>query len=275
MPNSSRAFGIAAVGVIATAVVGHRARHTAPYSPELERFELRLPPGINVPARLRIGFVTDTHIGTVISPGDVERSLELVLAAKPDILLFGGDYISDSPRHIPVAADVLRNAASSVRLGSIAVLGNHDYANGAGRITSEFEKRGIQVLRNEATRVTDGLGELWIAGIDDVMLGTPDADRAFANVPQNTRALALWHEPDWADSAAQHGAFLQLSGHSHGGQIRLPVAGNIAAPAGGRRFVAGLNHASGMPVYTSRGVGVFRPPVRFRCPPEVTVITLV
>ena len=274
-PNPPRLAGVAAVGAIITSVMGHRARHSAPYNPILEQVEFRIPPGVNAPARLRIGFVTDTHIGTVISPRDVERSLELVLEARPDILLFGGDYVSDSPRHIPVAADVLRNATSAVRLGSIAVLGNHDYANGASRITSELEKRGIQVLRNEAMRVADESGEFWIAGIDDVMLGTPDVDRAFAQVPADARALALWHEPDWADSVAPHGAFLQLSGHSHGGQIRLPVAGNIAAPVGGRRFVAGLNYASGMPVYTSRGVGVFRPPVRFRCPPEVTIITLV
>jgi hypothetical protein len=241
----------------------------------LEQVDFRLPPGANAPARLRIGFVTDTHIGTVISPAAVERALELVLSDEPDILLFGGDYVSESPRHIPVAADVLRNAASSARLGSFAVLGNHDYANGAERITSELEKRGIQVLRNDAVRISDASGELWIAGVDDVMLGTPDVPHTFANVPKNARALALWHEPDWAASVAPHRAFLQLSGHSHGGQIRLPIAGNIAAPVGGRRFVAGLNHASGMPVYTSRGVGVFRPPVRFRCPPEVTLITLV
>jgi predicted MPP superfamily phosphohydrolase len=72
-----------------------------------------------------------------------------------------------------------------------------------------------------------------------------------------------------------HGAFLQLSGHSHGGQVRLPILGTIAAPAGGRRFVAGLNFATGMPVYTTRGVGVYRPPVRFRCAPEITLVTLI
>ena len=266
---------VVATGAIATATLGHRARHHAPYQPVLERLEIRLPTGVDAPARLRIGFVADTHIVTVIRASDVDRALSILLAAEPDVLLLGGDYISDSPRHIPCIANVLGNAASAARLGSFAVLGNHDHVNGASRLTAQLEKCGIRVLRNEAARIADDSGELWIAGIDDMLLGSPDLCRAFADLPADVRALAVWHEPDWAEAVVPHGAFLQLSGHSHGGQLRLPIAGTIAAPAGGRRFVAGLDHVRGMPVYTSRGVGVFRPPVRFRCPPEVTLVTLV
>ena len=271
----TRAAVASVVGAAAAAAMSHRARHTAPYRPVLEQIDIHLPQGVNAPTRLRIGFVADTHIGSVVRASDVERALSVLLTATPDVLLFGGDYISESPRHIPYAADVLGSAAGTARLGSFAVLGNHDYANGADRLIEQLEKRGIRVLRNEAASIADRSGELWIAGIDDVMLGSPDVRRSFAHVPENTRALALWHEPDWAEFVVPHGAFLQLSGHSHGGQIRLPMTGSIAAPAGGRRFVSGLNHAKGMPVYTSRGVGVFRPPVRFRCAPEVTLITLV
>jgi hypothetical protein len=224
---------------------------------------------------MRIGFVADTHLGSVMRPADIDRALALLLAAEPDLLLFGGDYVSESPRHIIEAAAVLGNVAGATRFGSLAVLGNHDLANGAGRMTVALEKYGIQVLRNASARVGDDTGELWIAGIDDALLGCPDAGRAFAGVPSRARALALWHEPDGAEQAADRGAFLQLSGHSHGGQVRLPIAGPIAAPAGGKRFVKGLNFAAGMPVYTSRGVGVYRPPVRFRCPPEVALITLI
>jgi predicted MPP superfamily phosphohydrolase len=271
--NIARAAVVGAVG-IAVAAVGHHSRYIAPYDPVLERVDISLPHGVDAPAGLRIGFVADTHIGPLVRTPDVERALSLLLSSAPDVLLFGGDYISESPRHIPYAADVLGSAACAARLGSFAVLGNHDYANGVDRLVSQLEKRGIRVLRNDAVRIADESGALWIAGIDDAMLGSPDVPQAFANVPENTRALALWHEPDWAESVVPHGAFLQLSGHSHGGQIQLPVAGSLGAPAGGRRFVSGLNHAMGMPVYTSRGVGVFRPPVRFRCAPEVTLITL-
>jgi predicted MPP superfamily phosphohydrolase len=266
---------MATSAVVAVAGVSYRARHKAPYQPVLERIEIRLPTSAQTPPRLRIGFVTDTHLGSVIRPRDIDRALVLLLSADPDILLFGGDYVSESPRHIAEAADVLGNVAGATRFGSLAVLGNHDYANGAARMTAALEKRGIRVLRNESARVGDDTGELWIAGIDDALLGSPDLERAFTSVPSREGAIALWHEPDWAERTGSHGALLQLSGHSHGGQVRLPIAGKVAAPAGGRRFVKGLSLAAGMPVYTSRGVGVFRPPVRLRCPPEVTLVTLV
>lgn len=266
---------VATAASVAAALAEHRVRHDTPYRPVLERIELRIPPGLETPPRLRIGFVADTHLGSVIRPVDVDRALGLLLSTEPDLLLFGGDYVSESPRHIDEAAAVLGNVASATRFGSLAVLGNHDYANGAPRMTAALEKRGIRVLRNECARVGDNVGELWVAGIDDALLGAPEPERAFAGVPSCARALSLWHEPDWAEQVVRHDAFLQLSGHSHGGQVRLPIAGTVAAPAGGRRFVVGLNLAMGMPVYTTRGVGVFRPPVRFRCSPEVTLLTLV
>jgi predicted MPP superfamily phosphohydrolase len=266
---------VATGAVVTIAGVGHRARHEAPYRPVLERVDVHVPASVLTPPRLRIGFVADTHLGSVLRPPDIDRALALLLSAEPDLLLFGGDYVSESPRHITEAAAVLGHVASATRFGSLAVLGNHDYANGAARMSAALEKLGIRVLRNESARIGDDSGELWIAGIDDALLGSPDLDRAFASVPSRARAITLWHEPDWAEHVVRYGAFLQLSGHSHGGQVRLPIAGTIAAPAGGRRFVKGLNMAAGMPVYTTRGVGVYRPPVRFRCSPEVTLVTLV
>jgi uncharacterized protein len=273
--SAVRGAVLATGAALAVAEAGRRARHVAPYRPVLERVDVRVPPGIETPPRLRIGFLADTHVGSVIRAADIDCALALLLAAGPDLLLFGGDYVSESPRHISDAAAVLGNVANATRFGSLAVLGNHDYANGAGRMTEALECRGVRVLRNESVRVGDDTGELWIAGIDDALLGSPDLQRAFASVPSNARAITLWHEPDWAERVAKHGAFLQLSGHSHGGQLRLPFLGPITAPTGGRRFVKGLNFAAGMPIYTSRGVGVYRPPVRFRCPPEVTLVTLV
>ena len=266
---------IASGAVLAVTEAGRRARHVAPYCPVLETIDIRLPAGIETPPRLRVGFLADTHVGSVIRAADVDRALSLLLAADPDLLLFGGDYVSESPRHILDAAAVLGNVANATRFGTLAVLGNHDYANGAGRVTAALESHGIRVLRNESARVGGDTGDLWIAGIDDAILGSPDPRSAFAGVPSSGRALALWHEAGWAERVAEYGAFLQLSGHSHGGQVRLPLVGPLSAPAGGRRFVEGANFAAGMPIYTTRGVGVYRPPVRFRCSPEVTLLTLI
>lgn len=268
------AAGGAFAGVVATVGIAWRARHVAPFHPVLERVDVPVPHRLNLTEPFRIGFVADTHIGPVIRALDVERALSLLREADPDLLLLGGDYICESPRYIADAAAVLGDFASTLRFGALAVLGNHDYSNGADRMVSYFERRGIRVLRNEGARIATHSGDVWVAGIDDAILGAPDLERAFADVPQGVSALALWHEPDWAAEVSPFGAFLQLSGHSHGGQVRLPMLCNLAAPSGGKRFVAGLNEAAGMPVYTTRGVGVFRPPIRLRCPPEVTLITL-
>ena len=106
-------------------------------------------------------------------------------------------------------------------------------------------------------------------------MGRPDPEATFGPIPADAAVLALWHEPDFAARTSALGAFIQLSGHSHGGQIRLPGIGPLILPSGGQRFVLGLNQVSGMPVYTTRGVGLYLPPVRLNCPPEVTLVTLV
>jgi predicted MPP superfamily phosphohydrolase len=268
------ALAAAGAGGAGAALLAHRARYSAPYAPVLERVEIALPPAARAMAGMRVGFLTDPHIGPAITAEDVERALRLLAAAEPDLLLYGGDYICDSPRYAPEAAAVLGQYASHARCGALGVLGNHDYANDAPRVASLLEARGVRVLRNEALNLTPD-SRLWVVGIDDALLGSPDTEQAFAAVPAGAAALALWHEPDWAEQAAARGAFLQLSGHSHGGQVRLPIIGPVATPTAGRRYVSGLNEAAGMPIYTARGVGVYRPPVRFRCPPEVTLVTLV
>lgn len=205
---------------------------------------------------------------------DLDRALGLLMAEEPDLLLLGGDYVSESPRYLPEAASALGHYAEASPLGTFAVFGNHDYSNDAPRMEHLLAARGIRVLRNEAARVPTPLADLWIAGIDDAVLSVPDVAGTLGQVPAGAHTVALWHEPDGADEVAPYGPLLQLSGHSHGGQVRLPLLGHVAAPPGGRRYVSGLNDARGMPVYTSHGVGAYRPPLRYRCAPEVTLVSL-
>ncbi|MCA9862761.1 MAG: metallophosphoesterase [Thermomicrobiales bacterium] len=216
--------------------------------------------------------MTDTHVGPTVGIADLDRAMQLVMDEAPDLLLLGGDYVSESPRYLPETAHVLGSSTGDLPLGALAVFGNHDYSNDAPRMERLLAGHGVRVLRNEAVRVPGS--PLWIAGIDDAMLSVPDVAGTFAQTPTDAPVVALWHEPDGADEVARHGAVLQLSGHSHGGQVRLPVIGHVAAPSGGRRYVSGLYNASGMPVYTSHGVGAYRPPLRYRCAPEVTLISL-
>ena len=269
------ALGAGAASLAAgTLAIALNARHRSPFEPTLQQFEVDFGRQRRGHSPLRVGFVTDTHIGPVIRARDVERALTLLFSAQPDLVLFGGDYICESPRYIAEAAAVFGDYSAQSPLGAFAVLGNHDYANDALRLSTRFAQRGIRVLRNESASVISGDSAIHLVGVDDAVLGHPDLDVAFRSLPQGAQVITLWHEPDWAEESACRGASLQLSGHSHGGQARLPLLGPIAAPSGGRRFVDGLNVVRGMPVYTARGVGVYRPPIRFRCRPEVTLVTL-
>jgi len=251
------------------------ARYINPYAPQLEYVELPLPPSIASMDGLKIGFVTDTHVGPFISLDDLERSLDLVRAEKPDLLLLGGDYISESPRYLAGTAELLGLLAAEAPLGCYAVMGNHDYSITGAYAIKTLGDVGIPILSNDVAEVKVGSDSLWIAGIDETLLGSPDPAGTMAKVPKGGVALALWHEPTFAEQAAAAGAFAQLSGHTHGGQVRLPVVGPVGLPIHGHRHVIGLSSANGMPVYTSRGVGVYRPPIRINCPPEVTIVTLV
>jgi predicted MPP superfamily phosphohydrolase len=263
---------LAAAGLSSTQA--YAARYVNPYEPVLERVMLPLPEAHAGLDGLKIGFVTDTHVGPFISNEDVNRALDLLRAEAPDLLLLGGDYASESPRYVAGVADLLGAFARELPLGGYGVMGNHDYSISGDYTFRGMTDAGIGMLANDVAEVRVGSDSLWIAGIDESLLGDPDAVGTMAKTPDGAAVLALWHEPQFAEQVATAGAFAQLSGHTHGGQIRLPGIGPVGLPVHGKRHVIGQSDANGMPVYTSRGVGVYRPPLRFNCPPEVTLITL-
>jgi predicted MPP superfamily phosphohydrolase len=268
------ALGAAAAATIAACCLYH-ARYVAPYRPVLERLDLPLPEAGSGLAGLRIGFLSDIHASPFFQPADTERAFRLLLEARPDILLFGGDLVSESPRHLDGLAAILTEAAAAAPLGAFAVLGNHDLFVSGQKVTESLTRAGWSILRNAAIRIDVADASLWVAGLDDSLHGRPDPAKAFASVPPGAMALALWHEPELASRLDGFGAFAQLSGHSHAGQVRLPGIRPAWLPRHGRQYIAGLHRTpGGMLVYTSRGVGVYRPPLRWNCPPEVTLITL-
>jgi predicted MPP superfamily phosphohydrolase len=264
--------GTAATGL--TAFEAYAARYVNPYRPVLERVSIPVPAGHEGLAGLRIGFITDTHVGPFITPDDLARATKLIADERPDLVLLGGDYVSESPRYIGSAVEVIWELVRETPLGGYAVLGNHDLSVSRTRVQEVLSSTGIPVLRNKSLPIAYGGDELWIAGIDETLLGDDRPAETFAQVPAGAAAIALWHEPEFAELAAEQGAFLQLSGHTHGGQIRIPGVGPVGLPIHGKRYVIGLENAAGMLIYTARGVGVYRPPMRFNCPPEVTLITL-
>jgi predicted MPP superfamily phosphohydrolase len=130
------------------------------------------------------------------------------------------------------------------------------------------------MLRNGNRALERGGARLWLAGIDSVLGRTSDLQRALTGVPRDEPIILLAHEPDYADHAARFGIDLQLSGHSHGGQVRIPGVRPIYLPPMARKYYAGGYQVGALALYTTRGIGTIGVPFRFACPPEATVVVL-
>jgi hypothetical protein len=158
--------------------------------------------------------------------------------------------------------------------GTFAVLGNHDQASQPGIVARSLQSRGIRVLRNETVAVEQNGSRIWIAGVDDVLEKAADLHEALQNTPPDETTILLAHEPDFADYVAKHPVSVQLSGHSHGGQIRLPFVGPPYLPELARKYPWGLRRIGSLQLYTNTGLGTIEIPMRWNCPPEVTLIRL-
>ncbi|HHS97676.1 MAG TPA: metallophosphoesterase [Chloroflexi bacterium] len=236
----------------------------------LERVAIDLP---GLSARLdglRIGLLSDLHRGVHVPQEWVGRAVGMLRSESPDLILLTGDYVTGSADFAVSCAEELGRL--SAPHGVYACLGNHDHWTDAERVTDTLEGAGVRVLRNRATEPVDGL---WVAGVDDVWEQKADLQAALAEVPSSATVILLAHEPDFADEVVADGRVaLQLSGHTHGGQVRLPIIGPPFLPYLGRKYPIGLYRIGPMWLYVSRGVGLIAPPVRFLCRPEVTVLEL-
>lgn len=255
---------LAGLGIMGAILVALYARYIEPK--RLEVTELDLSKSDNP---LTIAFVTDTHIGPHFRPEDLEITIRELERIRPDAILFGGDFICESPRFLNDLEEPLRRMVATAKLGSWGIWGNHDIANIRERVAPILEQCGVQMLTNESVQLGD---DLWIVGIDDALLGKADVEKSFSEVPSGATTIALWHESDLAHKVVRYEPLVMLSGHSHGGQVRLPVIGALAAPSLGKTFVAGHYNVDGMLLYVSRGIGMYRPPVRLNCRPELVVI---
>jgi predicted MPP superfamily phosphohydrolase len=202
----------------------------------------------------------------------------MLLDQKPDVVFLTGDYITHVPeRWMPECASALSPLLKTPR-GVYAVLGNHDWGPDRDLLRTQFitaclQEIGIVVLRNASTPLR-GLPKCTIVGLDDISCGEEDMEAALKGVAADDFKLLLVHEPDYADMCPE-GFALQLSGHSHGGQIRFPGVPPMHLPTYAAKYYEGLNKSRTHLVYTTRGVGTVGIPARTFCPPEVTLITLV
>lgn len=270
------------------AAAGAAAAGLATYSTEIERHELDITHvsialrGLADPFRgMRIVQISDIHYDQFTEPFFVRQTVAKVNALNPDIVVLTGDYVSDAPlphsygrKQAGPCAEILGRIECPLRY---SVLGNHDTNIGSSLVTEALGSHGIPVLANSFLPVERDGKRLWIGGVEDPGTQRPDLSKA---IPRSAGAdgepvILMAHAPDYADSVVGRGVALMLAGHTHGGQVRIPFIPPIRLPKMGRKYIQGyFRFADGMQLYVNRGIGTAGMPIRFRCPPEITVLTL-
>lgn len=236
----------------------------------------RLPP---VFSGFRLAHISDIHMGGWMTPDRLQQVAERVVAQEPDILVITGDFLkgrsfTESARQaIDDVVKVLSPLAASIP--TYAVLGNHDYATHPEAIRAMLRRCGITDLTNTSVALTREGETLYVCGVDDIRHGDVRLEEVIAQLDEHHPAILLVHEPDFADISAATGRFdLQLSGHTHGGQIVIPYIGPPILPPSGRKYPSGLYRVGEMFHYTNRGVGTDTISARINCPPEITLYVL-
>lgn len=222
----------------------------------------------------RIAQISDFHIGTWLTGEQLLEAVSLVNSLQPDLVAITGDFVTYEPRRF---THELVQALSQLapRDCTVAVLGNHDHWTDPEAVKEVLRRSGIHELSNRAIPIEREGACLWVAGVDCHYDGLDRLDLVLEQLPAEGAALLLAHEPDFAEISALSRRFdLQLSGHSHGGQIRLPFIGPPFLPRLGRKYPAGLYRAEDMYIYTNRGLGTAELALRWNCRPEITLITL-
>lgn len=229
---------------------------------EVTRYQVHAPLG----APLKIAHLSDLHTHGL---GHRERQMLAILEAeKPDLIVVTGDTLADHGGSYPQCREVYEKLHAP--LGVWVVRGNWENWKPLRRERAFYEAAGMHLLVNASAYVTPNV---WLVGLDDPYTGTPKLNSALQGVPPDAFKIALFHSPAYFDRVAGH-ANLCLSGHTHGGQVRLPFLNPLWLPAGCGRYVEGWYEESGSQMYVSRGVGMSILPVRFLCRPELAFITV-
>jgi uncharacterized protein len=256
--------------IFSTSVYAHKIE---PNWVEVTQNEIELPKLDPVFNGYKIVQITDLHAGDGIDRAQLERVVETVNSQNPDLIVITGDHVSRKPRQHIELLDTL--AKLHPRDRTISVLGNHDVFNDPTPIRTALDRVGITLLENSIYTINRDRATLNIAGVGDVFAKDDKLDLVLAQLPTTGAAIMLAHEPDFADETAATGRFgLQLSGHSHGGQIRIPFRKGYL-PELAQNYPLGRYQVKEMVQYTSRGIGMIKIYARFNCRPEISVFNLV
>jgi len=260
---------VAATGALAIAT---DATVVEPNRPQLVRVEVPLVRWPYAWDGFKIAQLSDFHYDEYFSVVPLRNAINVVNGLQADLVVLTGDFVT-----VPVFADFLQNAEQAekdaepcarllghlhARFGVIAILGNHDLGSDRQLVTESLQLYGIPVLRNRSVPIEWGGSRIWLSGVDDVLRGKPDINRTLRAVPRNEPVVLLVHEPDFADQVVLHPVDLQLSGHSHGGQIRFPLIGPLYLPKLAHKYPRGLYRIGPLTLYTNVGLGTVRLPMR-------------
>lgn len=228
---------------------------------------------------IRMVLFNDVHLGENYSLQDFEKVVRKINSLSPELIIFAGDLIDDNKTYTDEEGAAIVMAQLKAPYGKFAVYGNHDHGgNGTRRYARIMEAAGFTLLRNSSQTVTLKTGgTIRIIGIDDVILSKPDFEKPFEKLQEGDFNLFVSHAPDVTGKVAGRPIDLQLSGHSHGGQVRLPIIGAPFTVPYGAQYIKGFYENTenpGMKLYVNPGIGTSQLPYRFLNPPEITVITL-
>ncbi len=267
---------------------GAAAAGLAFYSGEIGRHEIDIVNRTfylaNLPSAFhgyRIAQLSDIHLDEFTEPFFLERIVKKVNDLTPDLVLLTGDFITHGAFTFIAGSHAINRCAEILTALTAphryAILGNHDVAFNAPLVTDALSSKGTPVLINQYVPIERNGGRLWLSGVDDPGTSRPDLDLAVPAKPDGP-VLLMAHEPDYADEVTVHPRGhlidLMLSGHSHGGQIRLPFLGPLILPPMGKIYPEGFYQLNRMQLYVNRGIGTVGMPFRLNCPPEITLLTL-
>ncbi|MDX6693978.1 MAG: uncharacterized protein QOF02_1581 [Blastocatellia bacterium] len=234
----------------------------------------RWPPAF---AGLRVALISDLHVGSPhIDVAKLRRVVEMTNAAQPDLTLLAGDFMVTSRIHQAVEPEVIAGELKNLRarFGVYTVLGNHDWWYDGERVRAAFEGAGIRVLENDVAQIQHEGQSLWLAGIADAWTRKPDIEGTLRKVTDDGPVIILTHNPDIFPNVPAR-VSLTLAGHTHGGQVNIPFVGRLKVPSEyGQRYAIGHVVEESRHLFVTPGVGTSIIAVRFRVPPEISLLTL-
>jgi hypothetical protein len=241
---------------------------------KLEKFDLILPGLSPEFDGFRLVQISDIHFDQPMMDGFILRLVQLINGLNPQAVVITGDFLGGTaPFHQYTLASALGHLEKKII--KLAILGNHDHFVNPYAIRGILVEAGFKVLLNEIFTVRNQGSTLFFCGLDDPLWKKDDLDRILTKLPSSGAAILMVHEPDYIAQISDPSRFdLVLSGHTHGGQICLPLLGPLFRPEMGKKYLSGLYRVGDLQLYVNRGLGQVSPHFRYHAPPEITLFRL-